>query len=215
MRLIVFSNKTRLADYADFVEALNSAGAEAICVHDLKYCYVGESSPFRYIPTPKLLKLVKQFNPQFVLTDSPNYITYLSKMVGRRVFFHMRGAEEGKITARNLDIAFGPSITGRMYTHYLTKMLISSMKRTDLILPNSIWLQTQINQLLPNMETSVLYVGIKAEKWQLMKDVVNNPSFNLKEPMVVGVFQFVILAKVLGFLKFIKVYCRNIFASLN
>lgn len=201
MRLLIVSRKQRLAGYNEFVDALNSLEVEAKCVHDLKYCFLGENKPLYAVPIPKLLKLIKRFNPDFVMTDSPYYIPHMAKLVNQRVLFHMRGAEEGRPAERAWDIAMYPSLFVRMYTHYLARMIIPGIQKTDLIFANCKWIQKQVKQLLPNHPTQVLYVGIDAGKW--VRE--NNITFNLKHPAIVGVFPFTVYAKVSGFLKFIGV----------
>jgi glycosyltransferase involved in cell wall biosynthesis len=198
MRLLIVSGKGRMADYFDFVKALNYFGVEAICVQDLKHCFLSESKPLHIVPFPKLLKLIKRFNPDIVMTDSPYYIPHMAKLVNRCVLFHMRGEIWSE---SQLDIVMYPSIFARMYTNYLDTIKTPSIKKADLILPNSKWLQKQVKQHLPNHPTQVLYVGINAEKW------VPNPNttFNVKHPAVVGVFPFIIYAKVSGLLKFTRV----------
>jgi hypothetical protein len=69
MRLLIVSIQQHLADYSEFVEALDSVGVEALVVHNLKYCFFCERPPLHTIPVPRLLKLVKRFNPDFVMTD--------------------------------------------------------------------------------------------------------------------------------------------------
>jgi len=201
MRILIVSLKPRLSDYVEFVEALNCLGAEAMCVHDLKHCFLGQSKPLSLVPIPKLLRLIKRFNPDFVLTDSPYYITHMVKLVNRRVLFHMRGGEDVRLAERDLDIGSYPSFFARIYTHYLGKIIVPSIKKTDLILPNSKWLQKQLKQYLPNHQTRVLHVGIDARKW-----IPNhNLTFSVEHPMVVGVFPFTVYTKVSGLLKFTRV----------
>jgi len=204
MKILIVSTKQRLSDYVEFVDALNFEGAEAICVNNLKYCFLGETKPLYVVPVPRLLAIIKRFGPDFVLTDSPYYVPQMAKMLDRPAFYHMRGAEEGKLTERKWDIALYPSIFARMYTLYLAKIIVPSMKKTDLILPNSMWLQKQVEQLLPNHPTCVLYVGIAPEKWLPN----NNERIEVKHPAVVGVFQFTIYAKFSGFLRFMNVVKR-------
>lgn len=195
MKLLIVSTKQRLAGYIEFVEALNSLGVEAICVHDLKHCFLSEHKPFHIIPIPKLFKLVKRFNPDFVMTDSLNYIPYMAKLVNQRVFFHMRG---DLWSESYWDRAMYPSLFVRIYSHFLATTNAQNIKKTDLILPNSKWLQERVKRHLPNHPTRVLYVGINAEKWV----PGHNPTFNVKHPAAVGVFPFNIYAKVAGLLKF-------------
>ena len=197
MKLLIVSTKQRLAGYMEFVETLDSLGVEAICVHDLKYCFLCESKPFHIVPFPKLLKLVKRFNPDFVMTDSPRYISDMTKLVNQRVLFHMRGTWNESYWER----AMHPSLFVKMYRHYSDTISTSSFKKFDLILPNSKWLEKQVKQHLPNHPTQVLYVGINAGKWVPS----HNTTFDVKHPAVVGVFPFTIYAKVSGLLKFTRV----------
>lgn len=197
MRLLIVSTKERLSGYIEFVEALDSFGVEAICVHDLKYCFLSEFKPLHIVPIPKLLKLVKRFNPDFVLTDSSDYIPHMAKLVNQRVLFHMRGAWNEDYWER----AMHPSLFVRMYDHYLGKIRIRSIKQIDLFLPNSKWLQKQVKQQFPDHPTQVLYVGINADKWVPS----HNTTSNVKHPAVVGAFSFGIYPKISGLLKFIRV----------
>jgi glycosyltransferase involved in cell wall biosynthesis len=201
MKILIVSTTQRLSGYYSFVDALISEGAEATCVHDIDYCYLCETKPFYVIPVPKLLKVIKEYRPDFVLTDSPYYVLQMTKILGRNALFHMRGGEEGSLTERAYDIALYPDIFARVYTNYLSKIIVPSMKKADFILPNSKWLQTQFKQVLPNHPNFVLYVGITPEDWSQK----GNGGLRLKQPSVVGVFQFSIYAKVVGFLKFMKV----------
>ena len=122
----------------------------------------------------------------------------MAKLVDQRVLFHLRGDPWSELC---FDGAMHPSFSVRMYTHYLAAMFNPSTKKTDLILPNSRWLQKQVKKRLPNHPTQVLYVGINAKKWVPSHNITSN----LKHPAVVGVFPFNIYAKVSGLLKFTRV----------
>jgi len=197
MRLLIVSTQQRLSDYIEFAGALVSQGVEVACVQDLRYCFLSDFRPLHIVPFPKLLKLVKRFDPEFVMTDSPYYIPHMSKLVDRRVLFHMRRT----LSEPYWERATYPSFFVRMYNHYLATINVRSIKGVDLILPNSKWLQEQIKKQLPNHSTEVLYVGINPEKWV----PTHNAAFNLKHPAAIGVFPFTIYQKVLGLLKFIRV----------
>lgn len=203
MRLVIVSTKQRLDGYIEFVEALNFLGIEAICVHDLKYCFISEKKPLHVVPFPKLLRLIKKFNPNFVLTDEVHYVSDMAKLLKRHVFYHLRGTW----TEFYWDRAMHPSLFSRMYTYYMNKT--RSTKKVDLILPNSAWLQESIKQYLPNHPTQVLYAGINSEKWVPNNNTTYiNPvsdQFAIKHPAVVSVFKFHKYAKVSGLLKFVKV----------
>lgn len=198
MRLLIVSIKQHLTDYGELAKALNSIGVEALVVHNLEYCFLGDRLPLSTIPIPKLLKLVKRFNPDFFMTDYVFYIPQMVKLVNQRVLFHMRGDAWSE---SYWGAVMHPSLLMRMYGHYLARLGVHGFKKTDLILPNSKWLQERAEQYLPNHRTHVLYVGIDPEKW--MPNL--NEAFNLKHPAAVGLFKFNIYEKVLGLLKFTRI----------
>jgi len=196
MRVLIVSTKRKLPSYVEFVEALRSLGVEANCVDDLRCCFLSESRPLHIVPTPKLLKLVKRFNPEFIMTETPSYIPNMAKLVNRRVLFHLRGDPWSE---SYWERAMYPSFFVRMYKRYLG--MITSIKKLDLILPNSKWLQKRVKEHLPNHPTQVLYVGINAANWVPS----HNKTSNVKHPAVVIVFQCGTFAKTLGLLKFTRV----------
>jgi len=202
MRLLIVSTNERLAGYAEFVEALGSLGVEAICVDDLKYCYLSKHTlgHSARVPFPKLLKLVKRFNPDFVIADDSLYAIDMAKLVNRRVLLHMRGLW----TESSLDRVMNPSIFVRMYTSYTSIRRTSSLRKVDLILPNSKWLQKQVNQQFPDYPTQVLYVGINAAKWLPSQ----NTPLKVNHPAVVGAMPFTIHRKISGLLKLTRVIRR-------
>jgi len=198
MKLIIVSTRQHLPDYNEFVESLNTLGVEALVVHNLEYCFLTTRPPLHTIPIPKLLKLVKRFDPDFVMTDSIYYVPHMLKLVNRRVLFHMRGDAWNESYWDRFKF---PSLIARIYSHYLYRLGRHGIKKTDLILPNSKWLQKTVRQHLPSHPTQVLYVGIDPKKW-----VPNhNPRLNIKHPAAVGLFKFNVYKKVLGFLKFTQV----------
>ena len=119
MRLLIVSIRQHLASYSEFVEALHSFGVEGLLVHNLEYCFLCERRPLHTIPIPKLLRPIKRFNPDFVMTDYIFYVPRMVKLVNRRVLFHMRG---GVWSESDWDKAMHPSLLMRMYVHYLAKL---------------------------------------------------------------------------------------------
>jgi len=198
MKLLVVSIKENIADYKEFVETLNSLGTESICVSKSKYCSVSEFFPLHVVPFPKLLGLIKRFNPDFILTDDPIYLSDMAKLVNRRVLFHVLGDPWIETIVEG---AMHPSLSVRMYIKYLGAMFPSSLRKTDIIFPNGKWLLDRMKEELPGYRTRVLYVGINPEKWVPRR----NQLVDLKHPAILGLFQFNIYAKVLGLLKFTRV----------
>ena len=198
MRLLIVSIKQHLADYGELAAALDSIGIETRVVYNLEYCFLGKRPPLSAVPTPKLLKLVKEFSPDFCMTDSIYYVSQLMKLVNQRVLFHLRGDTWSE---SYWDATMNPSLLKRMYAHYLIGLNSRDIKKADLILPNSKWLQKRVEMHLPNCRTHVLYVGLDPEKWVLGSD----EKITLKHPAAVGLFKFNVYQKVLGLLRFVDV----------
>jgi glycosyltransferase involved in cell wall biosynthesis len=201
MRILIPSTNQNMTDYSEFVEALASVGVDAMCVQSSRYCYLGETRPLHIIPTPKLLKIIKEFNPDFILTDSPYYISRIAKLVGRRLLFHMVGHLWSELYYEGAMLS---SFFSRTYTRYLTAITGLSIKEIDLILPISKWLEKQVKEHLQNCPTRVLYMGINPRKWDPKGNARSILTIDVKHPAAVGVFPFNIYPKVLGLLKFTR-----------
>ena len=173
-------------------------GTEAISVNRLEYCSLSESFPFHVIPSPKLLGLIKRFNPDFIMTDFSVYIARMAKLVDRRVFFHMLGDAWSEF---NDNGAMHPSLFTRMYTRYLAALFASSVNGVDIVFANSKWLQARIEEELPGHPSRLLYMGINPDVWVPRRDT----SVDLKHPAILGLFPFNFYEKVSGLLKFIRV----------
>ena len=200
MRILILSIDGRIADYFEFAKALASFGVEAICLQSSKYCYL-ETRPLNIVPSPRFLKLIKRFDPDFVLTDSSYYVPQMAKLVGRRLLLHLRCNPWNEL---NFDGAMHPSFFVRMYNRYLAATAERSFREVDLILPNSKWLEKQVREHLQNRPSQVLYVGIDPKNWDPRKNTRSSTTLNLEHPAVVGVFPFNQYAKVSGLLKFIQ-----------
>lgn len=213
MRLLILaSSKRRLAGYVGFTKALGALKVETNCVHESEYCDLSGfgvlnniantkllKRVLNKIPIPKLFNLIKQFNPDFILTNSTYYKASIAKLVNRPLLVHMRGDPWKEL---KWNKALYSSLFKRMYTYYLSTIELSDIKKTSLILTNSKWLQKQVKQQLPNHPTQVLYSGVDPEKWRPSPNIT---LFNFEHPAVIGVFDFNIYLKVLGLLKFIRV----------
>lgn len=198
MRVLIASTKQRLADYIEFAEALRALGVETICVHDVNYYALSKFKVLNQVPFPKLLKLIKRFNPDFILTNSPYYTAYMAKLVDQRLLVHLRG---DLWTESYWYKALYPSLFKRTWYQWKTFVMTQSIKKADLILPICKWLEEKVRSHLSNYPTQVLYRGIDSEQWN--PKLHTRPS-KLEHPSVVGVVNFEIYQKVTGLLKFIK-----------
>lgn len=210
--LIIASTNERLSGYRDFAKSLDALKIETLCVHNLEYCTLSGFYPLQKItmpnflkrvsnrsPSPKFLKLIKEFNPNFIFTNFPDYKNFLKSLFTRPLLLHLRG---DKLEEYSWNRALYPSLISRIYTHYHYTKINSDIKRANLILPNSKWLQKKVKEYIPNHPSHVLYNGINPEKWILNDNI---KLLSLKHPAVIGVFPFNVYPKVLGFLKFLRV----------
>lgn len=165
-------------------------------MHDVKCYALSESKILNNVPFPKLLKLIKQLNPEFILTNSPYYTAYLTKLANQRLLVHLRG---DLWTESYWYKTLYPSIIKKIWYQWKTFIMIQGIKKADLILPISRWLEKQVKQHLPDHPTQVLFRGINAKKWRPKQNIT---PLNLKHPAAVSVFDFEIYSKVAGLLKF-------------
>jgi len=218
MRLLLIASDDKIfSGYKYFSKALNALKIETLCIHKLEYCTLSGCYPLKKIaipnflervsdkiPIPKFLKIIKEFNPNIVFMNFTNYIAFsyiafLIKLFNRPLIIHLLS---DPWVEYSWNMALYPSVTSRIYTCYLHSKINSSIKRANLILTNSKWLQKKVNEHIPNLPTYVLHSGINPEKW-LPND--NIKLLNIKHPAVVSLFHFNIYPKVVGLIKFIRV----------
>ena len=199
MKIIIVSSKSELDDYADFVSVLNALGAEAIITHRPYNRFLSKLGPG--FPNPRLVRLIKSFDPDLIFTDLADYTPRIAKLTSRKVFYHMQGNGWSE-----LDFAktHSSSVYARMNFHYLKALFNDNIKESDLVLANSKWLLGIVKEKMPLCSAKLLYTGINPDKW--LPEQKTSPF--LRHPAVLGVFDFEVYQKVLGLLKFIRVIRR-------
>lgn len=171
-------------------------GIKVTCVHKSKF--VSQSVLLREVPDPKLIELIRRFNPDIVLSDTPLYAPKMAKLTGRRVIYHMLG---DLWTEFNPYKTLSRSVFGRIYKHYESSVLDKSIQDADLVLANSKWLLNLLRAKIPKHPAKLLYTGIDANEW-----LPNQKNlFCLKHPAAVGIFDFNVYPKVAGLLRFTSV----------
>ncbi|MFX0097676.1 MAG: glycosyltransferase family 4 protein [Candidatus Hodarchaeota archaeon] len=192
------SPKGKLASSMEFAEALRSLGVESICACDLDYCVLSEFKILKHVPFPRLLKLIKNFGPDFILTVSAYYTPHIAKLMQQPLLVFLHGDIWTEIVWNRRLYPFLPR---RMLFEW--KSLISSqgVRKADMILPICHWLENIVKKRLPNCPTGVLHVGIKSEDWNPICDVT---SFDVKHPAVIGVFDLEFPGKISGLIEFVK-----------
>lgn len=198
MRLLIASPRDRFAESMKFAEALSVLGVKAICVHDKDYSVLSEFKFLKHIPSPKLLRLIKQFRPDFTFIYATYYTAHMAKLLDQPLLVHLRGDLWAESNSNRSLYSFLPK---RMLFEWKTLVTTRGIKKADIIFPLSKWLEKRVKQHLPNHPTRVLYRGVDPEEWRPKRDMI---LFNLKHPTVVGVFEFEIYPKVMGLLKFMR-----------
>jgi glycosyltransferase involved in cell wall biosynthesis len=202
MKLLIVCDDDKIHDYSLFSNALFKFGIDTTCVRSYEYCFVSPAKVRGLIPSPKMLGLIKRINPDIILADIPYYTLHLSKLVNRFVILHLRYDvwSEADVDKNTL-----PSFYSRVYTGYLASIKETCIKKADLVLLNSHWLQSEFKKHLPNQLNNVLYVGTDSKEWV---PCGSNKRLILKRPAVAGIFQLGEFHKVLGLISFTKVIKR-------
>lgn len=198
MKIIIVASRSHFNDYATFVNTLNTLGVETIVADRLKSCFLSESAPLYYVPFPKLITLIKRFDPDLVITDLPYYTPKMSKLTDRKVLYHICGDVWNELL---LDQAHQRTLFARMYSHHINSVLNTNIRDIDLVLANSKWLLNIVKEKIPSCPVEVFYKGVDVNKW--LPD--HTAQSYLKHPAVVGIFDFHVYEKVLGLLKFTNV----------
>lgn len=198
MRILIVSAKGKLAYSMEFAEALQSLGVESICVCGRDYCVFSEFKVLRHVPFPKLLKVIKRFNPHLAFADSAYYTPHIVKMAQQPLFLYLRGDVWTEIDWSKILYA---SLSKRMLFEWKSQVIKKGLKKADAIFTISRWLEKRVKQRLPNYPTAVLYKGIRPWLW---KPTCTTTSFNFEHPAVVGVLNFEFPMKIYGLREFMK-----------
>lgn len=147
------------------------------------------------VPGWKLIKLIKEFDPDAIFTDVPYYQTWMSKFMNRPLLVHLRGDIWS-------EFYWGFRTLYKMPKKWLLywKWFVQSkgLKKADLLLPICQWLGKRIKERLPHKPIHVLYQGIDASHWHPSKSC-------FRDPPRIGLLQDAnIHPKVVGMLKFSK-----------
>jgi glycosyltransferase involved in cell wall biosynthesis len=198
IRILIVSTKGKLVYSMEFAEVLRFLGVESICVCDRDYCGFSDFKILKHVPFPKLLNLIKRFNPDFTFTVSAYYTPHMARLMQQPLLAFLHGDIWTQIVW-NRDLY--PFLPKRMLFEW--KSLISSqgIKKANMIFAICHWLENRVKKHLPDYQTGVLHVGIRPEKWNPICDVT---SFDLKHPAVIGVFDLEFPGKISGLMEFVK-----------
>jgi glycosyltransferase involved in cell wall biosynthesis len=196
LKLLIYGGGSAFSDYVQFAKALPKFGLDTICLRANDF--MSEAGPLKVVPRPRLLTLVKQYDPDLVIVDLPYYTPQMAKLTGRTVMYHMLGNIWTEFALYKVEPRL---VFARMYNYYLGAIFNQGIKKTDIILANSMWLLKIIKEKMPEHPANLLYTGIDASNWvPHQKD-----RRELKHPAVVGTIDFTVRQKVSGLLKFTRV----------
>ncbi len=198
MKILIASAKGKLQYSMEFAQALERLGVEARCVCDRDYYALSEFKILKYLPFPKLLKLIKQFNPDITFTDVPFYTAHMAKLQTRPLVVFLRG---DMWTEMVWNRGRCPSLPHRVLLEWKHLVQSYGIKKADLVLAICGWLEKRIKNHLAGYPTGVLHKGMKPQVWDPQYD---GKLFDLEHPAIVGVFDLEIYPKVAGLLKFVE-----------
>jgi glycosyltransferase involved in cell wall biosynthesis len=126
----------------------------------------------------------------------------LIKLFGRKILYHLhehRWAETYWYRKQRTQVK------QRIRFDLIRKLDDRAFRLSDIILPNSKWLQTEVKKHLPNHRAEVFPNGVDEKTWN--PDHITE-KLNLDHPAVVGIMFFWFYPKILGLKKFFKVIER-------
>ena len=169
----------------EFADALRALRVETSCVVGSDYVVLTDFKILRHIPFPKLLRLIKEFDPDLTFTDSSFFVPCMAKMVSQPLILYLRGDIWAEIVWDRVTSPLYRPLHKRMLFEWRTLIMSRALKKADAIYAISKWLEKRVKCHLPNHPTGVLYKGIKPEMWNPKCSVA---SFRFKHPAVIGVF---------------------------
>jgi len=187
-------------------KALASNGATTQVLEFNKYACLRNRPILSLFPSPKLLPAIVSFHPDIVFTDIYNYDSWGSKLAAYPILAHMRGDYWTEFTYLYLTRTRYSSLFMKWATFWLKFVTERGIDFAHTILPICGWLAKQVKEHRPRKRIRVLYQPIEPRIWlreQSEERIVL--KMVLKHPAVISVFDFNILPKVQGFIRFLNV----------
>ncbi len=153
------------------------------------------------LPSVKLLPKIAEFGPDLVFTDTFHYDTWAARLLGAPVLVHMRGDFWSEFAYLSY-LRAQRSLPSQLASRWIRFVMERGIDLAHTILPICNWLAEQVKIHRPRKRIKVLYQPIEPEIW---REEEHAGKMELDHPAAISVFDFNILPKVLGLVRFLDV----------
>ncbi len=198
MRVLFVSDDSKLFHMQRLAESITKCGADTQVLRFRQYGYLTQR--FTLVPSTRLLTKIAAFHPDLIFTDVYHYDSWVSRLLARPVLAHMRGDfwSEYLYHERVRQKTFSAGFK----TLWIRFVVERGIDFAHTVLPICNWLATQVKLHRPKKRIKVLYQPIELETW---REEEGGEEMVLDHPAVISVFDFNVLPKVLGLVRFLDV----------
>jgi glycosyltransferase involved in cell wall biosynthesis len=200
MRILIASTESSLSLFESFEFHLKEVGVETKVVDIREYFSIYNIAALNGIPFPRIAKIIKSFDPDVVLTGEPIFTSLFRGVMKRPLILWLRGDPWQEMDWKWRRYEVKPDPLSRFRWQFYDERYFYSIKKVDMIFAVSDWLREKVKKLVRNVETRTLrYIG------DLRGWTEEPPKTSEAHIQVLSVFEYEIIPKILGWLKFIQV----------
>jgi glycosyltransferase involved in cell wall biosynthesis len=200
MRILIASTESWLPLFKSFEFHLNEVGVETKIIDIREYFSIHNSAVLNGVPFPKVAKVMKSFEPDVVLTGDPIFTSLFKRVIKRPLILWLRGDPWQEMDWRWRRYEVRPDPLSRFRWQFFDERYFWGIKKVDAIFAVCDWLREKVRRLVGNVETKTLrYIG-DLRGWTEEPPKTSEPRIQ-----VLSVFEFEIIPKLLGWLRFLKV----------
>ena len=200
MRVLFIAQDSKLFHIGRLAESVRRHGATTQVVQFSRYAQL--TGRITLMPSPKLLTRIFRFRPDVVFTDIYHWDSWVSRIAGYPILVHMRGDFWGEFAYLYYTRTKSKSLPSKLATMWIRFVMERGIDFAHTVMPICNWLAAQVRIHRPGKRIKILYQPIEPEIW---KKVEGEKGIALRHPSVISVFDFNILPKVLGFIRFLDV----------
>ncbi len=200
MRILFVAQDSKLYHIQRLAESMHRYGAETQVLRFSRYVHL--TRQFTLLPSTRLLARIVGFHPDIVFTDIYHYDSWVSRLGGYPVLAHMRGDFWSEFAYLYHVRARRKSLPSKFATMWIRFVMERGLDFAHTILPRCNWLAASVKHHRPRKRIRVLYQPIESEIW---REEEVEEEMALDHPAVISVFDFNILPKVHGLMRFLDV----------
>jgi len=176
LRLLIGSSRTYYHHFKEFGKELSKNGIEYKIEKDEYLQPFGRNIGKYFAAKKKYKKLIKDYNPDFVLVDVQTLFARTAVEVGKPLVIFLRGNfwEEMELAKKTLF----RSPTKKHIFRFFLKMATKCFEESVCIIPVSTYLEKIVKSRYPNKPTCVIHPGLNTNLWYPQE------GMNLKHPCV-------------------------------